>query len=120
MTVDRELLDILETFVASGWDELAVPARRFLEGKVPAAALREVILCAQAACGTCGCALDALYPRYGYPNDMLLRLAEQGARLAQPTVRPVYADEISGLRISRVIAPISGILLRGALRRIQR
>ena len=64
--------------------------------------------------------LSALYPRYGYPNDMLLRLAEQGARLAQPTVRPVYADEISGLRISRVIAPISGILLRGALRRIQR
>ena len=63
MTVDRELLDILETFVASGWDELAVPARRFLEGKVPAAALREVILCAQAACGTCGCTLDALYPR---------------------------------------------------------
>lgn len=63
MTVDRELLDILETFAASGWDELAVPARRFLEGKVPAAALREVILCAQAACGTCGCALDALYPR---------------------------------------------------------
>ena len=56
MTVDRELLDILETFAASGWDELAVPARRFLEGKVPAAALREVILCAQAACGTCGCA----------------------------------------------------------------
>ena len=41
MTVDRELLDILETFAASGWDELAVPARRFLEGKVPAAALRE-------------------------------------------------------------------------------
>ena len=44
MTVDQELLDILETFAASGWDELAVPARRFLEGKVPAAALREVIL----------------------------------------------------------------------------
>lgn len=64
--------------------------------------------------------LAALYPRYGYPNDMLLRLAEQRARLAQPTVRPVYADEISGLRISRVILPISGILLRGALRRWRR
>ena len=63
MTVDRELLDILETFAASDWDELAVPARQFLEGKASAAALREVILCAQAACGTCGCALDALYPR---------------------------------------------------------
>ena len=63
MTVDRELLDILETFAASDWDELAVPARQFLEGKVPAAALREAILRAQAACGTCGCALDALSPR---------------------------------------------------------
>ena len=63
MTVDRELLDILETFAASDWDELAVPARQFLEGKVPAAALREVILRARAVCGTCGCALDALYPR---------------------------------------------------------
>ena len=63
MTVDRELLDILETFAASDWDELAVPARQFLEGKVPAAALREAILRAQAACGTCGCALDVLYPR---------------------------------------------------------
>ena len=63
MTMERELRGILETFAASGWDELAVPARRFLEGKVPAAALREAILRAQAACGTCGCALDALYPR---------------------------------------------------------
>ena len=61
--MERELRGILETFAASGWDELAVPARRFLEGKVPAAALREAILRAQAACGTCGCALDALYPR---------------------------------------------------------
>ena len=63
MTVDRELLDILEMFAASDWDELAVPARQFLEGKVSAAALREAILRARAVCGTCGCALDALYPR---------------------------------------------------------
>ena len=36
MTVDRELLDILEMFAASDWDELAVPARQFLEGKASA------------------------------------------------------------------------------------
>jgi glycosyltransferase involved in cell wall biosynthesis len=64
--------------------------------------------------------LPALYPRYGYPNDMLIHLSMIGARLAQPTVRPVYADESSGLRISRVILPISGILARGALRRLRR
>lgn len=64
--------------------------------------------------------LRELYPRYGYPNDMLIRLAEQGARVAQPVVRPVYADEVSGLKISRVVGPISGILLRGAMRRVRR
>jgi dolichol-phosphate mannosyltransferase len=64
--------------------------------------------------------LDELYPRYGYPNDLILRLAENGARIAERPVRPVYADEVSGLRIPRVIVPISGILLRGAARRIKR
>ncbi|MFU8802941.1 MAG: glycosyltransferase family 2 protein [Bradymonadaceae bacterium] len=63
--------------------------------------------------------LDDIYPRYGYPNDMILRLAERGARIQQPTVRPVYADEVSGLRIPNVVVPISGILLRGAFRRLR-
>ncbi|MBA2664859.1 MAG: glycosyltransferase family 2 protein [Bradymonadaceae bacterium] len=61
--------------------------------------------------------LDDIYPRYGYPNDMLLRLAERGARIVQPVVRPIYADEISGLSVPRVIVPISSILMRGAMRR---
>ncbi len=61
--------------------------------------------------------LDELYPRYGYPNDLLLRLSEIGARVEQPVVRPVYASEQSGLRIPAVVLPISGILLRGVLRR---
>lgn len=61
--------------------------------------------------------LDELYPSYGYPNDLLLRLAERDARIAQPRVRPVYADEISGLKITSVALPISAILLRGILRR---
>ncbi len=63
--------------------------------------------------------LDELYPRYGYPNDLILRLTEVGARIHQPTVRPVYASEQSGLRIPAVILPITGILLRGALRRVR-
>lgn len=62
--------------------------------------------------------LDSMYPRYGYPNDMILRLGEQGARLEQPTVTPVYADEVSGFKVHQVVVPISGILLRGALRRV--
>ena len=38
--MERELRGILETFAASGWDELAVPARRFLAGELTAPALR--------------------------------------------------------------------------------
>ncbi len=64
--------------------------------------------------------LDELYPSYGYPNDMLLRLSERGSRLAQPAVRPVYADEVSGFKVWQVAGPISGILLRGAWRRVRR
>ncbi len=63
--------------------------------------------------------LDSIYPRYGYPNDMLLRLGEVGARVVQPTVRPVYADEVSGLRVHKVIVPITGILARGLWRRVR-
>jgi glycosyltransferase involved in cell wall biosynthesis len=63
--------------------------------------------------------LHKLYPSYGYPNDLILRLRELGARIEQPVVRPVYASEQSGLRIPAVIVPIGGILLRGALRRVR-
>ncbi len=62
--------------------------------------------------------LEHVYPRYGYPNDLILRLAERGVTIAQPTVRPIYADEVSGLRVHKVIMPISGILLRGTARKI--
>ena len=62
--------------------------------------------------------LDELFPRYGYPNDMLLRLFEAGCRIVEVPVRPVYADEVSGLVIRHVWRPIAGILARGAWRRI--
>jgi len=39
-----------------------------------------------------------LWPRYGYPNDLLIALAKRGVAVAEVAVRPVYADETSGLR----------------------
>lgn len=58
--------------------------------------------------------LDALYPRYGYPNDLLIRLNVLGARVADVPVTPVYGiGERSSMHIWRVIPPISWLLLRG-------
>lgn len=58
--------------------------------------------------------LDArsLYPRYGYPNDLLVRLSRLGARVVDVPVRPIYASEVSRLNPWRVGPRILWILLR--------
>ena len=61
-------------------------------------------------------ALDRLWPRYGYPNDLLSLLALSGARVREITVRPVYEGQKSGLR-PRHFAIILGLLTRAAIRR---
>lgn len=59
-----------------------------------------------------------LYPRYGFPNDLLMRLHEARALIRQVDVTPIYGDERSKLSIPRVIFPLLGVLARGALRRV--
>jgi glycosyltransferase involved in cell wall biosynthesis len=47
--------------------------------------------------------LDAVWPRYGYPNHLLVALARRGHRIVEVPVRPVYGDETSGLRPRHVL-----------------
>lgn len=55
--------------------------------------------------------LDELWPRYGYPNDLLGLLAAHGMRIVEVPVRPVYADEESGVRPWHVLV-VLGVILR--------
>jgi hypothetical protein len=55
--------------------------------------------------------LDDLWPRYGYPNDLLCALAAAGARVVEVPVRPIYADESSGVRPWHVLV-IAGVIAR--------
>lgn len=60
--------------------------------------------------------LASLYPRYGFPNDLLIRLYESGLNITQVPVTPIYESEKSKLSIPKVILPISALLLRAFLR----
>jgi glycosyltransferase involved in cell wall biosynthesis len=42
--------------------------------------------------------LAALWPRYGYPNDLLAMVARAGLGIGEVLVRPVYRGEASGVR----------------------
>jgi glycosyltransferase involved in cell wall biosynthesis len=59
----------------------------------------------------------ALWRGYGYPNDLLGRLAHSGARICDVAVQPVYADEKSGIRLRHALLVIPFVLARVSLRR---
>jgi glycosyltransferase involved in cell wall biosynthesis len=57
--------------------------------------------------------LDALYPRYGFPNDMLVHLNIQNARVRDVPSRPIYdVGERSGIRLRSVVPRISWLLFK--------
>lgn len=54
-----------------------------------------------------------MYPRYGQPNDLLVRLSVNKARVCDVPIEPVYnVGERSGIRISRVTFSISWLLAK--------
>jgi glycosyltransferase involved in cell wall biosynthesis len=58
--------------------------------------------------------LDSLYPRYGFPNDLLVHLNVQNARVRDVPSRPIYdVGERSGIRLRSVIPRISWLLFKG-------
>lgn len=62
---------------------------------------------------------DKMYKRYGQPNDLLVSLNIENLRVRDVPIRPVYGvGEQSGIKVSKVITKISGVLLRGFMRRM--
>lgn len=60
-----------------------------------------------------------LFPRYGYPNELLARLNAAGLTVEDVAVRPVYGPEWrSGISLGTVIYPMSFVLLRSWLWRL--
>jgi glycosyltransferase involved in cell wall biosynthesis len=63
--------------------------------------------------------LNKIYPRYGMPNDMLVKLNIQNCSVKEIVIKPIYnVGEQSKMKVGKVIPKISGILLRGFWKRI--
>ena len=63
--------------------------------------------------------LDRVYPRYGFPNDLLVHLNVAGARVRDVPSRPIYGvGERSGIRLRSVVPRISLLLVKGFWRRL--
>lgn len=59
--------------------------------------------------------LQRLWPRFGYPNDLLCQLHLRGMRIAEVPIRPVYGTERSELKARHTIV-ISWLIARAAWR----
>lgn len=127
-----DLPQLLDALILSGadyakgnrflhWERRRMPFTRRLAGKVLSAATRWATAfdIDDSQCGftalSARCAtrlpLDDLWPRYGYPNDLLAMLADARARVVEVPVRPLYGDEKSGVRPWHVLT-ISYLLAR--------
>jgi glycosyltransferase involved in cell wall biosynthesis len=58
--------------------------------------------------------LGALYPRYGFPNDLLVHLNVQNASVRDVPSRPIYdVGQQSGIKLRSVVPRISWLLYKG-------
>ncbi len=57
--------------------------------------------------------LERLYPRYGFPNHLLVELNNYDFRVKDVRIRPVYdVGEASGIRLHKVIPTLSWLLFK--------
>ena len=106
----------------------AMPAGRRLGGRVFSWATGRAIgvpisdsQCGYTAIARDACArldLAALWPRYGYPNDLLSQLALRRQRIVEVPVRAVYADEVSRLK-PRHVPVVAALIARALYRRLR-
>jgi glycosyltransferase involved in cell wall biosynthesis len=62
---------------------------------------------------------SGLFPRYGYPNDLLARLNAAGLAVEDVPVRAIYGERWrSGISLATVVYPMSFVLLSSWLRRL--
>lgn len=63
--------------------------------------------------------LDAIYKRYGMPNDLLIRLNTYNMRVKDVPIKPVYnIGEKSGIKLRKVLFTIPWLLAKGFCRRL--
>ncbi len=62
--------------------------------------------------------LDWIYPRYGFPNDLLAAVVGAGGRVSQVTVRPIYRGEPSRIRPMVALWVYPLVVARGLVVRI--
>jgi len=57
--------------------------------------------------------LDRLYPRYGFPNHLLVELNNYDFRVRDVPIRPIYnIGEVSGIRLPKVVPTLSWLLIK--------
>ncbi|MCA9600959.1 MAG: glycosyltransferase family 2 protein [Polyangiales bacterium] len=64
--------------------------------------------------GAARLSLGSLWPRYGYPNDLLARVAAARLRVVESRVRPVYGTEKSGVRLHHALFVVPWVIWRSA------
>ena len=63
--------------------------------------------------------LDDIFPRYGVPNDILVKLNIESMVVTDVPIRPIYnIGEVSGIRLTKVIPDISFLLLKSFFERL--